>query len=128
MAKFIVVIVLLVAVGSAWWYLEHKKEQDRMLLEKRALATAQLWIGAAQLGDKEAKFVAFRDSLLAANGISREEMNDYLEKYESEPEDYFDFTGLVGTYVDSLVKIEKKRISDSLAVLDSLRAEPADSN
>jgi len=69
---------------------------------EQALVTAKVWVATATFRKKPARFARYRDSLIAAHGLSREQMSEYLHLYEDHPEDYDLFARLVKQYVDSL--------------------------
>lgn len=119
-SKRLIGIVLLVGVGAAVWHFHHKAEHEQYFLEQRALVTAKLWVASAKFRKDEPKFLAFRDSLLVSSQMTKEEMTTYLSQYQAEPETYNSFTELVGTYVDSLAKMEGE-VADSVILPDSLK-------
>ena len=57
-----------------------------------------------------------RDSLLKAHSLSKERMQDYVDRYKNRPEEYDLFTRLVNQYVDSLSAIEMKLLQADTAV------------
>ncbi len=120
MSKRLIFIALVLVAGGAVWHFHHKAEHDEYFLKQRALVTAQLLVASAKYRKDEPRFLAFRDSLLAANQMTKEEMTTYLNQYQAEPEAYNSFTELVGTYVDSLGKLEIK-VTDSVVLPDSLQ-------
>lgn len=120
MIKRLVIIALVLAIGGIVWHFHHKAEHEQYIMEERARVTAKLWVASAKFRKEEPKFIAFRDSLLLATKITKEEMTTYLNEYQAEPETYNSFTELVGTYVDSLGKLEA-HATDSIVLPDSLK-------
>jgi len=63
------------------------------------------------------RYLAYRDSLLQASGVTFEALYDYLERYEKRPEQYLPFALKVSRYVDSLA-----RLQDSILRYSKIRA------
>lgn len=74
---------------------------------QNALLTAQLWVAATKYRHEPAVYEAYRDSALAANHVSREQLLKYLKRYETSDDDPSDFTKRVNTCVDSLLTLER---------------------
>lgn len=115
--KRLVPLVLLSAVWGGY-RLYQTAQAESTLAEMNAVgqAVAEVWIGSATYRDDPAKFLAFRDSLLKAKGITKEEVEWYIKEHQDESELYYDFTRTVSNKVDSM-----GRIIDS-----TLKARPRD--
>ena len=104
--RLLPVIVLAAAVGvyflwDKWSAQRQLREQDRV-----ALVTAQAWIATAKYRNEPERFVQYRDSLLEANGVTREEVFGFLERTGDPPEELLPFARKVQGLVDSLYRIE----------------------
>jgi len=104
--RLLPVIVLAAAVGvyflwDKWSAQRQLREQDRV-----ALVTAQAWIATAKYRNEPERFVQYRDSLLEANGVTREEVFGFLERTGDPPEELLPFARKVQWLVDSLYRIE----------------------
>jgi len=69
---------------------------------ERHLRQARVWLASAVFREHPDKYIVYRDSVLAANKISTEQMNNYLTAYGDDSEDFGGFSLLVKQYVDSL--------------------------
>ncbi len=83
---------------------QRQAEEDRL-----ARVTAQVWIATAKYRDDPDRFLAYRDSLLDAYNVPREEVFSFLDRREDQPEEMLPFAREVQRLVDSL-----KRVEDSL--------------
>ena len=104
--RLLPVIVLAAAVGiyflwDKWSAQRELREQDRV-----ALVTAQVWIATAKYRNEPERFIQYRDSLLAASGVRREEVFGFLERSGDPPEELLPFARKVQELVDSLYRIE----------------------
>ena len=98
-------------------YGKYKAAKNQALSQKYALVTAQSWLATAKFKDQPEKYIAFRESLLAAQNITTVEIESFLSEYKDEAEKYIGYAGFVKFYVDSLVAIEdsiQKTVSDTL--------------
>ncbi len=71
-----------------------------------ALVTAHIWIAGAKYHDDPDRFVIYRDSVLKANDLTLDEIEDYASKYQKEPEKYERVAELTAEFVDSLYELE----------------------
>ncbi|MBD3257269.1 hypothetical protein GF377_02460 [candidate division GN15 bacterium] len=100
--------LVVIAVGyfgyTLWhdWYTSSRAEE----LDRTALITARVWVGTARYAGDQDRFLTWRDSLLEAQGITVEEAEEFLERYQREEEQFLEFAQRVKTYVDSLSKLE----------------------
>ena len=108
-------LLLTAIVGGYVWYIDFKSGYQSRQTQKHALITAQVWLASAQLRNKPEEFLAYRDSVLNSSAVSEQQMRDYLNRYQNEPEEYEDFARLVRQYIDSLSGGEEKgNISDTV--------------
>jgi hypothetical protein len=70
--------------------------------EKFAHITAQIWVATARYNDNPERYRQFRDSLLSAENISKDDLNDYLNAYQKSPEKYLLFVTAVNVKIDSI--------------------------
>ncbi|MDZ4722726.1 MAG: hypothetical protein SGI97_02295 [candidate division Zixibacteria bacterium] len=70
------------------------------------LATAKVWIATAKYRDQPEKFLLYRDSLLSEMELSPEQMFDYIEKSEDDPDRMLLFTQVVKRLIDSLYSVQ----------------------
>ena len=90
----------------------HLAEQDRL-----ALLTARIWVATAEYRDDPERFLAYRDSLVAAAGLSHDKVFDFLDQYSDDPEGLLPFSQQISDLVDSIY-----RVDDSLAREAKIRA------
>ncbi len=123
-------LALLVIVGiiALTWYIYDSvstREMDRAT-DEYALVTAQVWVASARYRQQSEQFVTWRDSLLASRSLSLEKLQEYLDIYETQPEESFAFVHRVRVYVDSLFLIEDSvRQVREAAERDSAAADSA---
>ena len=104
--RLLPIIILAAAVGvyflwDKWSAQRQLQEQDRV-----ALVTAQVWIATAKYRNEPERFIQYRDSLLKASGVKREEVFGFLERTGDPPEELLPFARRVQWLVDSLYRIE----------------------
>ena len=78
-----------------------------------ALVTAQVWIATAKYRNEPERYIQYRDSLLRASGVAREEISGYLERTGDPPEELLPFAQRVQGLVDSLYRIEDSVLKDA---------------
>jgi GAF domain-containing protein len=110
-----VVIGLIWPGYSAWDRIstESREREENQL----ALVTAQAWIATAKYRYDQERYLEYRDSLLEAADVPREQMFAFLERREDQPEDMLPFAQKVQRLVDSLYLVE-----DSIARDAKIRA------
>lgn len=116
-APFVMAVVLWF---GGKWYMDRGERVEKETTDRYALVTAQVWVARARFRNDSTQFLAYRDSLLAAETVSIDEIREFGRIYEEEAEVYHKFSKKVSRCVDSLVRIE-----DSLrvaAVADSIEA------
>ena len=106
-------IVLAAGVGiyflwDKWSAQRQLQEQDRV-----ALVTAQAWIATAKYRNEPERYIRYRDSLLTASGVNREQVFSFLESAGSPPEELLPFARKVQWLVDSLYRIEDSVTKDT---------------
>lgn len=108
---FLSVIAAVVAGMFAWSpYMESRK---KAAAERYAPVTAKVWVASALYRNDPDRFIVCRDSILKAEGISTEQLQEYIRSYSKKPERYKLFTHLAKRMVDSLVQIEHSRRQES---------------
>ena len=98
-------VPLLVIGGAVLGYHYYDKftvEKKLLQDERKALITAKVWVASTVYRDDPGRFLAYRDSLLKAEGVSDKDMSGYLQAYGDKTERFNNFTWLVQQYVDSL--------------------------
>lgn len=95
-------------------------------IDRYASVTAEIWIGSAIYRNQPDQFMAYRDSLLAAHGISGVEIGRFLDQKHQTPEEYLDFVNVVNAKVDSIYKLENLPELDSVLNVDSLESGLSD--
>ena len=114
--RLILLILLLVIIFGYLLYNKISTERQHQQAVRHALVTAQAWIATAKYRLEPERFIAYRDSLLKAHSLSKERMQDYIDRYKNHPEEYDLFTRLVNQYVDSLSAIEMELLQSDTAV------------
>ena len=98
-------LILLLWLGYTGY--GRRQSQQREYVDRiHALTTAQVWVATARFRNSPDAFIAFRDSVLAASGLSAEQMFKYLQLYREHPEQYRAFSVAVSFYVDSLCQMQ----------------------
>ena len=120
LSPFILIALLGLVYHFGNKYLERRRaaEQSRI-----AHLTAEVWVATAKYRDDPDRYVRYRDSLMAAEHVSNDDIDDFLKRYEDKPERYLPFAQIVQSCVDSLVRIEDSLVRDAkIKAADSLRA------
>ncbi len=101
--KRLLPFVLLILIGGGWFLWDKNRQAERLERTQRyAQITARVWVGAAQYRDSAEVFLAWRDSLLRAEGLSADTMEAYLKQGPDDVHQQEDFARLVSYYVDSI--------------------------
>lgn len=103
-----IVLIGLAILGYRFWD-QQRETRATERTENMARTTAEVWVAAAEFHDEPEAFLSWRDSVLALKGLSKEEMQKYLDRYEKKSEEYLRFTRLVSYYVDSIVAVSEGR-------------------
>jgi len=115
-APFVIIAVAL----YAWLEISDRRVEAEIAQNQRyALAVARVWVVSAKLRAEPQEFIRFRDSLLAADSLSTQDIIDFVKLYENDPERLQPFSQLVQEFVDSLLDIDD---SLALAAEDSLKS------
>jgi hypothetical protein len=85
---------------------DYRQDRQAHFESKIALVTAHIWIAGAKYHDNPDRFMQYRDSVLKANDLNLDEIEDYASKYQKEPEKYERVAELTAEYVDSLYELE----------------------
>ncbi|MGD8922506.1 MAG: hypothetical protein PVH24_04595 [Candidatus Zixiibacteriota bacterium] len=85
---------------------DYRQDRQARFESKIALVTAHIWIAGAKYHDNPDRFMQYRDSVLKANDLNLDEIEDYASKYQKEPEKYERVAELTAEYVDSLYELE----------------------
>ena len=108
------IFVLVLAALVLAWPLYKKYHTARLGEEAEMFSriTAEAWVASAEYRDSPERFLVCRDSILAARGHTREELEQFLTHYSDEAEAYGTFVDLVGKHVDSLVAAKIKSVKE----------------
>jgi len=110
--KRLIPLVILVAVWFGYsYYTNQQEEQFSKLTRKQALVTARVWYLSVRFRKKPEIFLSLRDSILNHSGVSKDEIQQYLQLYSDEPEKYEQFARQVSYFIDSLydLRLEYQR-------------------
>jgi hypothetical protein len=103
-------VIIIGVLGYHFWTSYRQKsyviEENRM-----ALITAQVWVKTARFAGQPERFVAWRDSMMTAEDVSREELAGFLDRWTDHQEEYLSFVQRVQKCVDSLALIEDSLIT-----------------
>jgi hypothetical protein len=112
-------LAVLIIVSGYITYNRLSKKRQYEQTAQHALVTAQVWIASARLRGEPERFAAYRDSLLKAYGLTKDDLQQYLGIYRDRPEQYEVFAELVKRYVDSLSvsETETQNIGDTTAAV-----------
>jgi hypothetical protein len=110
----------LVIVALGWFgytqYAAYSVEKADTAVHQNALVVARLWVAAAQFRHDQDAYRAYRDSLLAAEQLSKADLDGYLTSMDGSSDRSIEFSRLVDKFVDSLASLEESK----LAPADSL--------
>ena len=122
--KWLSLIIIVLAIWPGYrLYKRCTAERQYQEAEKHAIAAAHVWVASATLRDDPAAFLAFRDSVLSAEGLSSSQMTDYIAAFNDRPEDIGLFAELVRSYIDSLYAEPSIALEDTSAVVTDSAAE-----
>jgi hypothetical protein len=121
--KRLVPLALLAGVWYGYGVWQTTREAaDLAEAARLAPVVAEVWVGTADHRHDPVRFVAWRDSILKARGVSRDELRTYFRKHPEETDKYYGFAQLVSIRIDSIAKIQ-----DSLIRLRNKRSPAEDS-
>ncbi|UCC45520.1 MAG: hypothetical protein JSU65_06270 [Candidatus Zixiibacteriota bacterium] len=110
-------VIVLVGGWQAYSLYEDLSREQRAAKDRElALVTAQVWVATAHFRDEPEKYLEYRDSILAAHNLTREEMFSLISRCESDPDGLMPFTQAVNDLVDSLIQRQ-----DSLRVVEMMQ-------
>ena len=113
----------LIVLAATWYgydyFQKHQHESEVSEARQIARVTSQLWLANTDMRPDSARFLAFRDSLLLAERLTKDQIDVFLARFKEDPVKYDTFTVFLNYYVDSLTH----RKPDTLTI-DSL---PSDS-
>jgi hypothetical protein len=93
-------------IAAAWYGYDYYKNQrfdaEVSRADHIARVTARLWLANAELRPDSAAFLAYRDSLLTAQGLTADQIEAFMRQVRVEPQKYDTFAVLLTHYVDSL--------------------------
>jgi len=119
--KRLLLVAAIIGLLSAYFICgKYKTAKNEELSQKYALITAQSWLATAKFMDEPEKYIAFRESLLAAQNITIVEIESFLSEYKEEAEKYVVYAGFVKFYVDSLAAIEDSILKTASDTVKSL--------
>lgn len=125
--RLVPLVVLAMVWGGYRWLKESRIEALRAEADRIGQVFAEVWIASATYRDSSDRFIAYRDSLLAAKGVTREEIEEYVKEHQDETEIYYDFTRTVSDKVDSMYKIVDSVLKTRPKDTTALAKEPKDS-
>ncbi len=115
--KRLLPLVLILIAWFAWKGITKSQQEKATAADTRyALVTAQTWVAATTFRENPAGYLAYRDSLLQANNITKDELFQHLQVFENDLDRQLTFSQTVSRLVDSLLKanpIVKKTVAIS---------------
>jgi hypothetical protein len=110
----VVFLLLIIIIVSGYYVITRTGSYvGRKEADKYANITARIWVATARFNDNPEQYRQYRDSLLKAENITKEELNDYLREYERAPEKYLMFITAVNFKVDSMINFEDSLLNPS---------------
>jgi hypothetical protein len=116
LAPFLIIVAAYFAYD---WYSARQERTTADDIDRYASVTAEIWIGSAIYRNHPDQFMAYRDSLLSAHGMSAVEIGRFLDQKHQTPEEYLDFVEVVNGKVDSIYKLENLPELDSIVEADT---------
>jgi hypothetical protein len=102
--KRLLPFVLLAVLWFGYDWYSTRREASRLADEHRhAQATARVWIATARFRLDQKGYLQYRDSLLAAEGLSAESLKAFQKQYEQTPDAALRYAATINKMVDSLV-------------------------
>ena len=130
--RLLPIIILAAAYGGYYLWDKWHTQRELAEMDRAALVTAQAWIATANYRNTPERYLEYRDSLLVASGVNREQVLGYLESAGDPPEELLPFARRVHNLVDSLFRVEDsvtresgRRGSDSTAA-DTVESEESE--
>jgi hypothetical protein len=122
----LVLIALLWFGWNAWS--DYRDDSAKAEDARMAQLSAQVWFAGAKYRNDVPRFLAYRDSLLKANGQTDSGMKAYAASIEMQIDRQLQFATMIKSAVDSLVKVEDSLVKaadivekDSIKQADSVK-------
>lgn len=107
--KRLLPFVLIAAGYFGYLYYERQTaNQAEVLAEKHAMPVALAWVASAKYRDEPQRYQRFRDSVLEAHGLDKQQLSDYFTLYSDRPAEYRRFAKRVTFLVDSLSRVQNR--------------------
>lgn len=103
--RLLALALVLLAVGGYAYVRQHRRAAAQAERAHLALLTARIWVGTAEYRDRPAVFLAWRDSLLAAENLTSDSLRVRVDRLRADPSASGDYFRQVSRFVDSLVRI-----------------------
>lgn len=117
------ILIIVLAYFVYNWYSARQETTQAEEIDHYASVTAEIWMASAVFRYHPDQFMAFRDSLLAANNLSPVDIGRFLDQKHQTPEEYLDFVKVVNAKVDSIYRLDSLPELDSIVETDSVAAE-----
>jgi hypothetical protein len=130
--------VVIIALWFGYrWFEQWSTQKVQSTTDRAAVVTARLMIASATYRADPDRYAVYRDSLLGANDFTKESLDAFIAKHNSDPDWSQLYAVTVKNYVDSLYRIEdsirvaQKKLAarpsgDSLKVPAPIPPKPAD--
>lgn len=110
-----------VVLAAAWFGYDYYQKQQFAAEVSRAdqiaRVTSRLWLANAELRPDSTAYLAFRDSLLSANGLTIEGIEAYMAQVQAQPQKHDTFAVMLTYYIDSLAHADGDTVGvDTLEV------------
>ncbi|MEW6051957.1 MAG: hypothetical protein AB1644_12965 [Candidatus Zixiibacteriota bacterium] len=96
----------LVVIAAIWFgykqFQSGKQARLETAMRQKATIVAHLWYASARYRANPARYETFRDSLLDANNLSKEDLFAFTQQFQNDPEANVVMMNLVSAAVDSL--------------------------
>lgn len=103
--KRLLPLVLILVAWFAWKGITKSQQEKAIAADTRyALVTAHAWVAATTYRENPAGYLSYRDSLLQANNITKDELFQHLQVFENDINRQLIFSQTVSRLVDSLLK------------------------
>lgn len=103
--KRLLPLVLILVAWFAWKGITKSQQEKAIAADTRyALVTAHAWVAATTYRENPAGYLLYRDSLLQANNITKDELFQHLQVFENDINRQLIFSQTVSRLVDSLLK------------------------
>lgn len=103
--------------------MREQARQDEIALVGQAVA--EVWIGSATYRAEPDKFIAFRDSLIKAKGLTLDDIESYIKSRESNDDAAYLFAQTVSQKIDSMYRIIDSTIKARPRPVDTSKVKVA---